>query len=75
MPESSGTSGGARVVKVAAGLESSDRHVPVRDLRHEALAGSRRAQCARRPSSRPPAGDEGGPGSWAACTPAVRGSR
>ena len=31
------TSSGARVVKVAAGLESSDRHVPVRDLRHEAL--------------------------------------
>jgi len=26
-----------RVVKVAAGLESTDRHVPVRDLRHEAL--------------------------------------
>ena len=33
----SATSSGARVVKVAAGLESSDRHVPVRDLRHEAL--------------------------------------
>jgi hypothetical protein len=27
----------APVVKVAAGLESTDRHVPVRDMRHEAL--------------------------------------
>ncbi len=37
MSESS-TSTGGRVVKVAAGLESTDRHVPVRDLRHEALS-------------------------------------
>ena len=27
-----------RVVTVAAGLESTDRHVPVRDMRHEALS-------------------------------------
>ena len=32
------TDTGARVVKVAAGVESTDRHVPVRDLRHEALS-------------------------------------
>ncbi len=37
MSESS-TDTGARVVKVAAGVESPDRHVPVRDLRHEALS-------------------------------------
>ena len=36
MSESS-TSIGGRVVKVAGGLESTDRHVPVRDRRHEAL--------------------------------------
>ena len=36
MSESSTYTGG-RVVKVAAGLESTDRHVPVRDMRHEAL--------------------------------------
>jgi hypothetical protein len=36
MSESS-TSAGARVVKVAAGRESTDRQVPVRDMRHEAL--------------------------------------
>ena len=31
------TSSSPRVVKVAAGLESTDRHVPARDMRHEAL--------------------------------------
>lgn len=36
MSESS-TPAGARVVKVAAGLESTDQDVPVRDARHEAL--------------------------------------
>ncbi len=33
----SSTSAGARVVAVAAGVESTDRQVPVRDARHEAL--------------------------------------
>ena len=31
------TSSSPRVVKVAAGLERTERHVPVRDRRHEAL--------------------------------------
>lgn len=34
----SSTDTGARVVKVAAGVESTDRHVPVRGPRHEALS-------------------------------------
>ena len=33
-----GTHTRGRVVTVAAGLESTDRHVPVRDVRHEALS-------------------------------------
>jgi hypothetical protein len=36
MPDGS-TSSSPRVVKVASGLESTDRHVPVRDMQHEAL--------------------------------------
>ena len=34
----SGTYSRGRVVTVAAGLESTDRHVPVRDVRHGALS-------------------------------------
>ena len=34
----SSTSAGVRVVKVAAGLESTERQVPVRDGRHQALS-------------------------------------
>jgi hypothetical protein len=36
MPDGS-TSSSPRVVKVASGLESTDRHAPVRDMQHEAL--------------------------------------
>ena len=35
-----GTSAGARVLKVAAGVEHTDQQVPVRDVRHE-----RRLEC------------------------------
>jgi hypothetical protein len=34
----SSTSAGARVVQVAGGLESTERPVPVRDRRHDALS-------------------------------------